>query len=91
MDPLPSLAYGIGTILVALVVSIVVGKRRGVDRVDGEIDRLVAAQGARLVFQDGEIARLSAALVSVTERLRLVEADLALEKKITARLRNDAT
>lgn len=58
---LTNLIFGIGTVAVATIAAIVVGRRRGIDvidqRTDAEIKRLVDAQAARLLLLEAENAR----------------------------------
>ena len=56
-----NLIFGIGTVAVATLAAIFVGRRRGLDavdqRTDQEIKRLVDAQSARLLLLEAENAR----------------------------------
>ena len=94
MDAIVNLVWGIGTVVVAAAVAVVVGRRRGIDqiedRADGETRRLVDAQAARLALQDLEMADLRSRVAALTTKVAALESELALERRITARLRADA-
>jgi len=68
VDPsvLTNLVFGIGTVSVATIAAIVVGRKRGLDvvdqRTDAEIKRLVDAQAARLLLLEAENARQAIAM-----------------------------
>jgi hypothetical protein len=56
-----NLIFGVGTVAVATIAAVVVGRRRGLDavdqRTDAEIKRLVDAQSARLLLLEAENKR----------------------------------
>ena len=94
MATLTSLVIGGGSIIVAAVVALVVGRRRGLDQVedkaDGEVKRLVDAQAARLTLQDREIAELKLQVASLQQQVSTLKTELDVERRISLRFR-DAT
>lgn len=106
MDPsalaLAAFILSAGTIVVAAVTAVVVGRRRGIDQVedraDGEIKRLVDAQGERLrllekanvekdltiAAQNRTIAELTAKQHALQTKVADLEHQLAVERRVTA-------
>lgn len=84
-----------GIAIVTAVVIIVVGTRRGLRQVDEAADRetakLLAAQAARITFLEAENARLVAQVETLTRGMAELKADLAVEKRISARFRDEAS
>lgn len=93
MEPLAIVSFllSAGSIAVAAVVAVVVGRRRGIDQVEdraqGEIKRLVDAQSARLSLLEAENVELKARVASLTAELAQVRSELDIEKRVTARQR----
>lgn len=93
MEPLAVVSFllSAGSIAVAAVVAVVVGRRRGIDQVedraDGEIKRLVDAQSARLSLLEAENVELKARVASLTAELAQVRSELDIEKRVTQRQR----
>lgn len=93
MEPLAIVSFllSAGSIAVAAVVAVIVGRRRGIDQVedraDGEIKRLVDAQSARLSLLEAENVELKARVASLTAELAQVRSELDIEKRVTARQR----
>lgn len=93
MEPLAIVSFllSAGSIAVAAVVAVVVGRRRGIDQVedraDGEIKRLVDAQAARLSLLEAENAELKTRVAGLTAELAQVRSELDIEKRVTARQR----
>lgn len=93
MEPLAIVSFllSAGSIAVAAVVAVVVGRRRGIDQVedraDGEIKRLVDAQSARLSLLEAENVELKARVASLTAELAQVRSELDIEKRVTQRQR----
>ena len=93
MDPaalaLTAFILSTGTIVVAAITAIVVGRRRGIDQVedraDGEIKRLVDAQAGRLAILEAENRRLTAEVAALSTELAKVKAELDIERRVTAR------
>ena len=96
MDPaaLFNLALAVGTVLAAGAVSIVVGRRRGIDKVeartDAEIEKTLDAQARRLALQELEIADLKAQVAALTGKVAALTAELDIERRITARFRSES-
>jgi len=92
MGVVTNLVFGIGSVTVAGIVAVVVGRRRGIDQVedraDGEIKKLVDAQAARLAILENENRRLTIEVASLTQTVATLRAELDVEKKITARIRS---
>ena len=87
MDPLINLIYGVGTVAIAAVVAVIVGKRRGLDevdsRTDAEIKRLVDAQSARLLLLEAENARQAVAMADQRVTIAtLTQAQADLKAKV---------
>lgn len=93
MEPLAIVSFllSAGSIAVAAVVAVIVGRRRGIDQVedraDGEIKRLVDAQSARLSLLEAENVELKARVASLTAELAQVRSELDIEKRVTQRQR----
>jgi hypothetical protein len=93
MEPLAIVSFllSAGSIAVAAVVAVVVGRRRGIDQVedraDSEIKRLVDAQAARLSLLEAENAELKTRVAGLTAELAQVRSELDIEKRVTARQR----
>lgn len=93
MEPLAIVSFllSAGSIAVAAVVAVVVGRRRGIDQVedraDGEIKRLVDAQAGRLAILEAENRRLTAEVAALSTELAKVKAELDIERRVTARER----
>lgn len=93
MEPLAIVSFllSAGSIAVAAVVAVIVGRRRGIDQVEdraqGEIKRLVDAQSARLSLLEAENVELKARVASLTAELAQVRSELDIEKRVTARQR----
>jgi len=83
--------FGVGSVMVAAGVALFVGRRRGLDQVedraDGEVRRLVEAQAARLALQDAELQSLRAQVSDLSRQVEALRSELAIERRITARLR----
>lgn len=77
-------------LLITAVVAVVVGRRRGLDQVDERVDaetkRLLEAQASRLSFLEAENARQAQQIATLTSKVTALETDLAIEKRISARL-----
>lgn len=75
-----SLVIGAGSIVVAAVVALVVGRRRGLDRVeeraDSETQKTLAAQDRRIALQDREIADLKAQVAALSAQVATLTSDL---------------
>ena len=97
MDTLAAASFvvSIGTLLVAALVAVVVGKRRGVDQVeaqaDGEVKRLMDAQSQRLSLQDREIAELKLQVASLQQQVTTLKTELDVERRISLRFRDATT
>jgi hypothetical protein len=94
-----------GVILVAAVTAVAGGRARGIaqveDRADGEIKRLVDAQGERLLLlekanaekdltiaaQNKTIAGLTAKQADLQAKVADLEHQLAVERRVTANMR----
>lgn len=93
MEPLAIVSFllSAGSIAVAAVVAIAVGRRRGIqqveDRADSEIKRLVDAQAARLALLEAENTELKARVAALTADLAQVRSELDIEKRVTQRQR----
>lgn len=93
MEPLAIVSFllSAGSIAVAAVVAVIVGRRRGIDQVedraDSEIKRLVDAQAARLALLEAENAELKARVAVLTADLAQVRTELDIEKRVTQRQR----
>lgn len=95
MDPghlaLAAFLLSSGTIVVAAITAVVVGRRRGLDQVedkaDGEVKRLVEAQAGRLAILEAENRRLTAEVAALSTELAKVKAELDIERRVTARER----
>jgi TolA-binding protein len=89
---LASLTLSVGSIVVAAVVAVIVGRRRGIDQVedraDGEIKKLVEAQAARLTLLEAENREQRARIATLEGELAKVRQDLDIEKRVTARQRD---
>lgn len=90
-----SFVASVGALLVAAVVAVVVGRRRGIDQVeaqaDSEVKRLVEAQAARLALQDRQIAELTAQVAALQVQVATLKTDLDVERRISLRFRDAAT
>lgn len=100
-----SLILGAGIITGSALVGIYVARKRGLqsveDRADGEIKRLVDAQGERLLLlekanteksltiaaQNETIARLTARQAELQTKVADLEHQLAVERRVTASMR----
>lgn len=95
IGPLVSLIFGVGSVAVAALVAVIVGRRRGLDQVedraDGEIKRLVEAQAARMLILEAENKRLAQEVTVLTQTVADLRRDLEWEKRITARIRQEGT
>mgnify|MGYP000971198026 FL=1 len=93
MEPLAIVSFllSAGSIAVAAVVAVIVGRRRGIDQVedraDSEIKRLVDAQAARLALLEAENTELKAGVAALTADLAQVRSELDIEKRVTQRQR----
>lgn len=93
MEPLAIVSFllSAGSIAVAAVVAVIVGRRRGLDQVedkaDGEVKRLVEAQAGRLAILEAENRRLTAEVAALSTELAKVKAELDIERRVTARER----
>mgnify|MGYP007083460903 CR=1 FL=1 len=93
MEPLAIVSFllSAGSIAVAAVVAVIVGRRRGIDQVedkaDGEVKRLVEAQAGRLAILEAENRRLTAEVAALSTELAKVKAELDIERRVTARER----
>lgn len=93
MEPLAIVSFllSAGSIAVAAVVAVIVGRRRGIDQVedraDSEIKRLVDAQAARLALLEAENTELKARVAALTADLAQVRSELDIEKRVTQRQR----
>ena len=82
MDPatISSLIIGAGTIAFSAVVALVVGRRRGLDKIedkaDGELQKTLAAQDRRIALQDREIADLKAEVAVLRAQVATLTSDL---------------
>jgi hypothetical protein len=89
MDVL-TIILSIGSATVAAVVAVIVGRRRGIDevdkRADDELARLVTAQSARLALMDTENRELRSRVAALEAEVARMRDELALERRITARL-----
>ena len=85
---------GVGAVAVAAVIALVVGRRRGLDKVeaqaDGEVARLMDAQAARLTLQDREIAELKFQVASLQQQVASLKSELDVERRISLRFRDAA-
>ena len=89
---LANLVIGAGTIAVSAVVALIVGRRRGLDKVedraDDEVQKTLQAQDRRLALQDREIADLRAEVALLRAQVATLTGDLhtsdALVRKLTA-------
>lgn len=90
-----STILSIGVLVVASLVAIYVGKRRGIDQVedqaDSEVARLVNAQSQRLAVLEAENRRLTGEVSLLQTTVAQLRVDLDIEKRITSRLRDAAT
>lgn len=90
MVALISTVFSVVAVVVAGVVAVVVGRRRGLDQVDERADaetkRLLEAQASRLSFLEAENARQAQQIASLQAKVTALETDLAIEKRISARL-----
>lgn len=82
-----NLLFGVGTVVIASLVAIVVGRRRGLDevdqRTDQEIKRLVDAQAARLLLLEAENARQAVAMADQRVTIAtLTQAQADLKAKV---------
>ena len=93
MEPLAIVSFllSAGSIAVAAVVAVIVGRRRGIDQVedraDSEIKRLVDAQAARPALLEAENTELKARVAALTADLAQVRSELDIEKRVTQRQR----
>ena len=91
MEPYVSLVYGVGTVLVASLAAIMVGRRRGLDAVDKRTDeaaqRLIRDLESRVALLERERVEAAAKIVSLESKVKALEADLSLERAITRRFR----
>jgi len=91
MDPLAQVAISAATVIVAAVVAIVVGGRKGLGdieaRVDAETNRLIAALEGRVKILDLELATARSEIVSLRAEVATLRSDLATEQRITRRLK----
>jgi len=93
VEPLAIVSFllSAGSIAVAAVVAVIVGRRRGIDQVedraDSEIKRLVDAQAARLALLEAENTELKARVAALTADLAQVRSELDIEKRVTQRQR----
>ena len=105
---LASTILSVGAIAVAGLVAVIVGRRRGIDQVeaqaDGEIKRLVDAQGERLrllekanaekdltiAAQNQTIASLTVKQQELQSKVAELEHQLAIERRVTAGMRAQA-
>jgi hypothetical protein len=82
-----ALIQTIGAVLIAAIVAVVVGRRRGIDandhRTDDEIKRLVDAQSARLLLLEAENARQAVQMSDQRDTItRLTAEQASLRSKI---------
>lgn len=81
---MPNLIVGLGSAVIAAIVAVVVGRRRGLDqiddRTDAEIKRLVDAQSARLLLLEAENARQAVAMADQRVTIATLTADQATLK-----------
>lgn len=82
-----ALIQTVGAVLVAAIVAVIVGRRRGIDaidqRTDAEIKRLVDAQSARLLLLEAENARQAVQMADQRVTIAtLTEAQAALKLKV---------
>jgi len=91
VEPYVSLVYGVGTVLVASLAAIMVGRRRGLDAVDKRTDeaaqRLIRDLESRVALLERERVEAAAKIVSLESKVKALEADLSLERAITRRFR----
>jgi cell division protein FtsB len=87
-----STIVALGAIIVASIVALVVGRRRGLDQVearaDSELQKTISAQAQRLTVLEAEVARLTARVAELEREnarltLDLQHSDAALRKAIT--------
>lgn len=75
-----SLLIGAGTIAVSALVALVVGRLRGLDRVeertDAELHKTLEAQDRRIALQDREIADLKAQVAALQLQVATLTTDL---------------
>lgn len=97
-----ALIQTLGAVVVAAVVAVVVGRRRGIDavdqRADAETRRLVDAQAARLLLLEAENMRQAATIASLTAeqaalrtKVEELETALARERRVTAGMRGETS
>lgn len=79
---------------VAVIVAVVVGKRKGVAEIarqaDDELMRLVTAQAGRIAVLESENKRLEARVAALAQAMDEMKEELRMEKMITARFVGDA-
>lgn len=80
----------VAAVVLAATVGAIAGGRRGVSamrsKADSEIDRLVAAQTARLEHLERENEQLRNRIAELEGKMRQLREELDVEKRITARL-----
>lgn len=87
-----NVSLALGTVVAAGVVSIVVGRRRGIDgveaRADTELAKTLDAQSRRLALQEQEIADLRAQVAALSAKVAALTSELDVERRISARMRD---
>jgi cell division protein FtsB len=81
---------GVVAAAVAAVVGIIVGSRRGMDnvarRADVELQKLVDAQGARIILLEKRNLELEQEIADLRREVAELRSELSVERAITARL-----
>ena len=97
MDPIVQIILSTGTVIVAAIVAIVIGRQRGLasveERTDAEMARLVDALEGRIKVLEADLATANQRIGELTAKVKeqageigRLQLDLRDEQRITARL-----
>lgn len=100
MDPIIGLGQTIGAVIVAAIVAVVVGRRRGLDAAEARSDavtrQLVEDLQSRVNLletanreKDVTISAQNQTIAALTAKVTALESDLTLERRITQRMRQE--